>query len=70
LRYISRLSEWLDHERPEILHVHSRLPAWICRIPVCLPGFADWRSGACRLPSDRFLSRVCTATTQSAATAP
>ncbi len=30
LRYISRLSEWLDRERPEILHVHSRLPAWIC----------------------------------------
>ena len=34
LRYISRLSEWLDHERPEILHVHSRLPAWICRLAI------------------------------------
>ncbi|MEE8495618.1 MAG: glycosyltransferase [Xanthomonadales bacterium] len=31
LHYISRLSEWLERERPEILHVHSRLPAWICR---------------------------------------
>ncbi len=34
LRYISRLSEWLDRERPEILHVHSRLPAWICRLAI------------------------------------
>lgn len=30
LRYIKRLSEWLAREKPDILHVHSRLPAWIC----------------------------------------
>jgi glycosyltransferase involved in cell wall biosynthesis len=34
LRYISRLSEWLERERPEILHVHSRLPAWICALAI------------------------------------
>ena len=34
LRYIARMSEWLDRERPEILHVHSRLPAWICRLAI------------------------------------
>ena len=34
LRHISRLSEWLDRERPEILHVHSRLPAWICALAI------------------------------------
>ena len=34
LRYISQLSEWLDRERPAILHVHSRLPAWICRLAI------------------------------------
>ncbi len=30
LRYISRLRNWLARERPDVLHVHSRLPAWIC----------------------------------------
>lgn len=30
LRYIRRLSEWLAAEKPDIVHVHSRLPAWIC----------------------------------------
>jgi glycosyltransferase involved in cell wall biosynthesis len=30
LRYIKRLSDWLADERPDIVHVHSRLPAWIC----------------------------------------
>ena len=30
LRYIKRLSEWFELERPDIVHVHSRLPAWIC----------------------------------------
>ena len=30
LRYISQLRTWLAHERPDVLHVHSRLPAWIC----------------------------------------
>ena len=34
LRYISRLSEWLNRERPDILHVHSRLPAWICLLAI------------------------------------
>jgi glycosyltransferase involved in cell wall biosynthesis len=34
LRYISRLEEWLDGERPEVLHVHSRLPAWICHLAI------------------------------------
>lgn len=30
LRYIKRLSEWFATEKPDIVHVHSRLPAWIC----------------------------------------
>ncbi len=30
LRYIKRLSEWFVSEKPDIVHVHSRLPAWIC----------------------------------------
>jgi glycosyltransferase involved in cell wall biosynthesis len=30
LRYIRRLAEWFEAERPDIVHVHSRLPAWIC----------------------------------------
>lgn len=30
LRYISRLADWFESERPDIVHVHSRLPAWIC----------------------------------------
>jgi len=34
LRYISRLSQWLEHECPDILHVHSRLPAWICQLAI------------------------------------
>jgi glycosyltransferase involved in cell wall biosynthesis len=34
LRYISRLADWLKAERPDVLHVHSRLPAWICRLAV------------------------------------
>jgi glycosyltransferase involved in cell wall biosynthesis len=32
LRYISRLREWLRRQKPDIVHVHSRLPAWICRL--------------------------------------
>jgi len=32
LRYISRLRDWLASERPDVLHVHSRLPAWICHL--------------------------------------
>jgi len=34
LRYISMLSGWLKNERPEVLHVHSRLPAWICHLAI------------------------------------
>jgi glycosyltransferase involved in cell wall biosynthesis len=30
LRYISRLSDWLARQQPDVIHVHSRLPAWIC----------------------------------------
>jgi glycosyltransferase involved in cell wall biosynthesis len=30
LRYISQLRDWLAREQPDVLHVHSRLPAWIC----------------------------------------
>lgn len=30
LRYISRLRGWLQDQQPDVLHVHSRLPAWIC----------------------------------------
>lgn len=30
LAYIRRLADWLEAERPDVLHVHSRLPAWIC----------------------------------------
>ena len=32
LQYIRRLRDWLTAERPDILHAHSRLPAWICRL--------------------------------------
>jgi glycosyltransferase involved in cell wall biosynthesis len=32
LRYISRLRNWLAREQPDVLHVHSRLPAWICEL--------------------------------------
>ena len=34
LRYIARLSAWLKQERPDVLHVHSRLPAWICHLAI------------------------------------
>lgn len=34
LRYISRLREWLAREQPDVLHVHSRLPAWICHLAI------------------------------------
>ena len=30
LRYIRRLREWLLENPADIVHVHSRLPAWIC----------------------------------------
>ena len=34
LRYISRLRAWLEQEQPDVLHVHSRLPAWICKLAI------------------------------------
>lgn len=30
LKYIRRMAEWFEAERPDIVHVHSRFPAWIC----------------------------------------
>ncbi len=32
LLYIKHLAAWLEREQPDVLHVHSRLPAWICRL--------------------------------------
>lgn len=32
IRYVARLRHWLRTERPTVLHAHSRLPAWICRL--------------------------------------
>jgi glycosyltransferase involved in cell wall biosynthesis len=32
LSYIKQLAAWFERERPDVLHVHSRLPAWICRL--------------------------------------
>lgn len=34
LRFIGRLSEWCAQQRPDIVHVHSRFPAWICWLAV------------------------------------
>jgi glycosyltransferase involved in cell wall biosynthesis len=30
LGYIKRLAAWLEENQPDIVHAHSRLPAWIC----------------------------------------
>ena len=30
LRYIKKLRSWILDNQPDIVHVHSRLPAWIC----------------------------------------
>ena len=30
LTYIKRLANWLEKHQPDIVHAHSRLPAWIC----------------------------------------
>ena len=30
LRYIRRLADWIVREQPDIVHVHSRVPAWVC----------------------------------------
>lgn len=32
LSYIRRLRAWLLENQPDIVHVHSRLPAWICHL--------------------------------------
>ncbi|MDT8320114.1 MAG: glycosyltransferase [Xanthomonadales bacterium] len=32
LSYVKRLREWVRSEHPDVLHIHSRLPAWICRL--------------------------------------
>jgi glycosyltransferase involved in cell wall biosynthesis len=29
LRYVSKLRKWLEDERPDILHLRSRVPAWV-----------------------------------------
>jgi glycosyltransferase involved in cell wall biosynthesis len=34
LAYIGQLADWLRRERPDVLHAHSRLPAWICRLAI------------------------------------
>jgi len=35
LRYIRQLRAWLLENQPDIIHVHSRLPAWICYRALC-----------------------------------
>lgn len=30
LRYIKRLARWFAAERPDVVHAHSRFPAWLC----------------------------------------
>lgn len=34
LLYIGHLAQWLRQERPDVLHAHSRLPAWICLLAI------------------------------------
>jgi glycosyltransferase involved in cell wall biosynthesis len=34
LQLPARLREWLLSERPDVLHVHSRLPAWVCQLAI------------------------------------
>ena len=34
LCYIKRLAQWFETEKPDIVHVHSRLPAWICWLAI------------------------------------
>lgn len=51
LAWIGRLARWLERERPDVLHVHSRLPAWICRLalgrldPATRPAFVTSMHG-------------------------
>lgn len=46
--YIARLARWLERQRPDIVHAHSRLPAWVCRLALG------------RLPADRRPAFVTT----------
>ena len=39
LAYIRRLRDWIARERPDVVHAHSRLPAWIGRL--ALRGLPD-----------------------------
>ena len=32
LSYIRQLRSWIEENQPDIVHVHSRLPAWICHL--------------------------------------
>jgi glycosyltransferase involved in cell wall biosynthesis len=32
LKFVRQLRQWISEERPDVLHAHSRLPAWICRL--------------------------------------
>lgn len=34
LGYIRQLADWLFEQQPDVLHVHSRLPAWICFLAI------------------------------------
>jgi glycosyltransferase involved in cell wall biosynthesis len=34
LGYIKKLRAWLLENQPDIVHVHSRLPAWICHLAI------------------------------------
>lgn len=51
LPYIWRLKDWFRQNRPDIVHVHSRWPAWICwqairRLdPECRPAFLTTMHG-------------------------
>lgn len=32
LKFVRKLRGWIIRERPDVVHVHSRLPAWICHL--------------------------------------
>lgn len=32
LSYAGKLADWIEDHRPDIVHAHSRVPAWICRM--------------------------------------
>lgn len=39
LRQVRRLRAWLEEARPDIVHAHSRMPAWVCYLALRkLPG--------------------------------